>query len=110
MTIPKRSAGLPMYRRTATGLEVFLVRPGGPFWAKKDAGVWTIPKVEYLESELPLEAARREFSEETGFTADGQFIELGAIKQVGGKIVTAWAFASARSSRRLLELASALIA
>jgi predicted NUDIX family NTP pyrophosphohydrolase len=92
MTMPKRSAGLLMYRRTATGLEVFLVHPGGPFWAKKDAGVWTIPKGEYLEGEPPLEAARREFTEETGFTADGQFIELDTIKQAGGKIVTAWAF------------------
>jgi len=87
----KRSAGLLMYRRRGSALEVFLVHPGGPFWAKKDAGAWSIPKGEYLEQEEPLEAAKREFVEETGFAADGSFLDLGDLKQPGGKIITAWA-------------------
>jgi predicted NUDIX family NTP pyrophosphohydrolase len=81
-----------MYRRRDGQLEVFLVHPGGPFWAKKDLGSWTIPKGEYLESEDPLQAARREFQEETGFTAGGSFTALGDLKQPSGKILTAWAF------------------
>ena len=81
-----------MYRRGVNGLEVFLVHPGGPFWAKKDAGAWSIPKGEYEEGEQPLEAARREFEEETGFAANGQFVEVGSIKQAGGKLVAVWAF------------------
>jgi predicted NUDIX family NTP pyrophosphohydrolase len=89
--MPKRSAGLMMYRRSQMCLEVFLVHPGGPFWAKKDKGAWTIPKGEY-EEESPLTAARREFEEETGFSATGEFFELGTIKQKGGKLVIAWAF------------------
>jgi predicted NUDIX family NTP pyrophosphohydrolase len=88
----KQSAGLLMYRRGPSGLEVFLVHPGGPFWAKKDLGAWSIPKGEYLGDEQPLEVAKREFEEETGFTARGEFAELGDLKQPGGKIVTAWAF------------------
>lgn len=81
-----------MYRRRLHDLEVFLVHPGGPHFAKKDLGYWTIPKGEYLEGEQPLEAAKREFREETGFGVSGDFLELGWIKQKGGKIVTAWAF------------------
>ena len=91
-TMPKQSAGLLMYRRQNATLEVFLVHPGGPFWAKKDLGSWTLPKGEYAEGEEPLAAARREFVEETGFLADGDFIDLGTIKQAGGKLVRAWAF------------------
>jgi predicted NUDIX family NTP pyrophosphohydrolase len=90
-TMPKRSAGLLMYRRQ-NELEVFLVHPGGPFWAKKDLGAWSIPKGEYAGDEEPLAAARREFQEETGFSATGEFIELGELKQPGGKIVSVWAF------------------
>lgn len=90
--MPKRSAGLIMYRRPKGRLEVFLVHPGGPFWLKKDIGSWSIPKGECDEDEDPLEAARREFHEETGFAAMGQFLELGAVKQAGGKVVAAWAF------------------
>jgi predicted NUDIX family NTP pyrophosphohydrolase len=90
--MPKRSAGLLMYRRHNRELEVFLVHPGGPFWAKKDLGAWSISKGEYVEGELPLEAARREFEEETGFAATGDFLELGAVQQAGGKVVMAWAF------------------
>jgi predicted NUDIX family NTP pyrophosphohydrolase len=89
--MPKRSAGLLMYRRHH-GLEVFLVHPGGPLWAKKDLGAWSIPKGEYGKDEEPLAAARREFEEETGFPAVGDFIELGELKQPSGKIVSAWAF------------------
>jgi predicted NUDIX family NTP pyrophosphohydrolase len=90
--MPKRSAGLLMYRRHNRQMEVFLVHPGGPFWAKKDLGAWSISKGEYVEGELPLEAARREFEEETGFVATGDFLELGAVQQAGGKVVSAWAF------------------
>jgi len=89
--MPKRSAGLLMYRRTASGLEVFLVHPGGPYWAKKGGGAWGIPKGEYHKGEAPLDAAKREFTEETGFTASGTFVGLGSIEQKSGKIVTAWA-------------------
>ncbi len=90
--MPKRSAGLLMYRRRNGQVEVLLVHPGGPFWAKKDMGAWSICKGEYAESELPLEAAKREFQEETGFAAQGSFLELGTVQQSGGKIVVAWAF------------------
>jgi len=90
IALARRSAGLLLYRRRA-GLEVFLVHPGGPFWAKKDLGAWTIPKGEYELDEEPLQAARREFTEETGFTAEGEFLDLGTVKQSSGKVVSAWA-------------------
>jgi predicted NUDIX family NTP pyrophosphohydrolase len=90
--MPKRSAGLLMFRRTGPEFEVFLVHPGGPFWTSKDAGAWTIPKGEYFDGEEALAAARREFKEETGFEADGEFIELGVIRQNSGKLVSGWAF------------------
>ncbi|MDX6456501.1 MAG: hypothetical protein QOE55_198 [Acidobacteriaceae bacterium] len=80
-----------MYRWRDGHLEVFLVHPGGPFWASKDKGAWSIPKGEYADGEAPLEAAKREFFEETGFAPEGKFLELGSIKQSGGKIVIAWA-------------------
>jgi len=80
-----------MYRRVDR-LEVFLVHPGGPHFAKKDLGIWTIPKGEYLKGELPLDAAKREFHEETGFPVSEPFLYLDSITQKGGKIVTAWAF------------------
>jgi predicted NUDIX family NTP pyrophosphohydrolase len=92
VAMEKRSAGLLMFRRRDAELEVFLVHPGGPFWAKKDAGAWMVPKGEYTDGELPLDAARREFKEETGFEASGEFIELGTVKQASGKLVSAWAF------------------
>ncbi|HTZ60514.1 MAG TPA: NUDIX domain-containing protein [Acidobacteriaceae bacterium] len=89
----KRSAGLLMYRFGEDHeLQVFLVHPGGPFWAKKDLGSWSICKGEYAEGEPALEAARREFQEETGFAAEGNFLELGTVTQAGGKVVSAWAF------------------
>lgn len=90
--MPKKSAGLLMYRRRSGMLEVFLVHPGGPFWSKKDAGAWSIPKGEYTAGEDPLEAAKREFQEETGFQASGEFVPLTPRKQPSGKIITAWAF------------------
>jgi predicted NUDIX family NTP pyrophosphohydrolase len=90
--VQKFSAGIVLYRRNADQLQVFLVHPGGPFWAKKDAGAWSIPKGEYLPEEDPLAAARREFHEETGVQLPpGDLKPLGAIKQPGGKVVSAWA-------------------
>ena len=89
--MPKRSAGLLMYRRTNGRVEVLLAHPGGPFWAKKDLGAWSIPKGEVDSDEEPLLAAQREFEEETGIAPEGDFIVLGEAKQAGGKIVTAWA-------------------
>ena len=87
----KKSAGLVMYRYRDLQLEVFLVHPGGPFWAKKDEGAWSIPKGEYTDEEDPLTAARREFKEETGCEAAGDFQPLSPIKQPSGKIISAWA-------------------
>jgi predicted NUDIX family NTP pyrophosphohydrolase len=80
-----------MYRRRDSTLEVFLVHPGGPFWAKKDAGAWSIPKGEIDPAEDPLAAARREFAEETGLAVEGRFQPLAPVTQAGGKIVQAWA-------------------
>jgi predicted NUDIX family NTP pyrophosphohydrolase len=68
-----------------------LVHPGGPFWAKKDEGAWSIPKGEFVEGEDPLDAAKREFTEETSLTASGDFVPLKPLKQPGGKVVHAWA-------------------
>src|SRR5579863_5984001 len=87
----KKSAGLLMFRQGKQGLEVLLVHPGGPFWAKKDDGAWSIPKGELEDAEDPLAAARREFKEETGARPEGEFIELLPLKQAGGKTVFAWA-------------------
>src|SRR5205814_10469396 len=86
----KQSAGLLMFRLRNGEPELLLVHPGGPFWAKKDEGAWSIPKGLYEEGEPPLEAAKREFTEETGLVVDGDFIPLGEFKQPGGKIVSAW--------------------
>jgi predicted NUDIX family NTP pyrophosphohydrolase len=85
------SAGLLPYRWRAGELEVFLVHPGGPFWAKKDDGAWSIAKGEIGPDEAPLAAARREFEEETGLAVDGEVIALGAVRQPGGKLVHAFA-------------------
>ena len=89
--MPKRSAGLLMYRRSGGDVAVLLVHPGGPFWAKKDLGAWSIPKGEYAPSEDPLAAAQREFEEETGVRPRGEFQPLGDVVQAGGKRVSAWA-------------------
>jgi predicted NUDIX family NTP pyrophosphohydrolase len=90
--VEKVSAGLLMYRFQNEQLEVLLVHPGGPFWKNKDAGAWTIPKGELQEGEEPLLAARREFEEELGIAPAGEFVELTAVRQKGGKVVRAWAF------------------
>jgi len=107
--MPKRSAGILMYRRRGAGVELFLVHPGGPFWAKKDLGAWSIPKGEYAEGEDPAAVARREFAEETGVSPQGELRPLGELVQPGRKIVTAWALegdldpSTLRSNRFELE-------
>jgi predicted NUDIX family NTP pyrophosphohydrolase len=87
----KRSAGILMYRRAEPGLELLLVHPGGPFWARKDLGAWSIPKGECEEGEEPLAAAKREFREELGAEPEGAFVELGMLVQPSRKEITAWA-------------------
>jgi len=87
----KSSAGLLLFREQAGELQVLLVHPGGPFWAKKDDGAWSIPKGEITAGEDPLAAARREFEEELGAAVTGEFIALDSVKQPGGKLVHAWA-------------------
>lgn len=89
--MPKTSAGILLFRRTALGPEVLLAHMGGPFWARKDAGAWTIPKGEVEPGESPEAAASREFTEETGFGVSGARIPLGQVTQAGGKVVHAWA-------------------
>lgn len=86
----QRSAGLLLYRWRAGVPEFFLVHPGGPFWAKKDEGAWSIPKGLYTEKEKPLAAAKREFREETGLDVTGEFALLGEFRQPSGKVVSAW--------------------
>ncbi len=86
----KHSAGILLYRIKNGSPEVLLVHPGGPFWVKKDRAAWSIPKGEFSGEEDPLDAAIREFYEETGITPEGPFESLGEIKQSGGKIVHAW--------------------
>ena len=81
-----------MYRIRDRRIEVFLVHPGGPFWEAKDKGSWTIPKGQFLDDEEPLDAAKREFQEETSFIPSGEFLSLGTIRQLSGKLVEAWAF------------------
>jgi predicted NUDIX family NTP pyrophosphohydrolase len=89
--MPKQSAGLLLYRRRAGVLEVLLVHPGGPFWARRDEGAWSIPKGEHDADEDPLAAARREFAEETGIAPAGEAVALTPIRQKGGKVVRAFA-------------------
>ncbi len=87
----KRSAGILLYKLIAGEPRVLLAHPGGPFWARKDAGAWSIPKGEYQKGEEPLAAAIREFGEETGMKLEGDFLPLGEVTQKSGKVVTAWA-------------------
>lgn len=88
----KLSAGILLYRRSEGGIELLLAHPGGPFWANKDRGAWSIPKGEYLEGEDPLDTAKREFAEELGAAAPARpFLDLGAIKQPSRKVITAFA-------------------
>src|SRR5579859_6940462 len=101
VNMSKKSAGLLLFRRTAAGLEVLLAHPGGPFWAKKDDGSWSIPKGELAEGEDPLAAAKREFEEEMGVSPAGDFMPLESLKQPGGKVVYAWALHSDFDTSRL---------
>jgi predicted NUDIX family NTP pyrophosphohydrolase len=87
----KKSAGILVYRKSGNEYEVFLVHPGGPFWAKKDLNAWSVPKGEFIEGEDPLTAAIREFREETGQDISGEFFALDPVRQPGGKIVYTWA-------------------
>ena len=87
----KRSAGILMYKRSGPELLLLLVHPGGPFWAKKDLGAWSIPKGEYLEAEEPFAVAKREFCEELGVQPSGEFWDLGALVQPSRKEIIAWA-------------------
>ena len=88
----KRSAGILLYRTAGEGLQVLLGHMGGPLWASRDAGAWSVPKGEYEPDEEPVAAARREFAEELGLAVpDGELADLGSVRQSGGKIVTVWA-------------------
>jgi predicted NUDIX family NTP pyrophosphohydrolase len=89
--MPKKSAGILPFRRTKNEYEFLLVHPGGPFWAKKDLNSWSVPKGEFNEDEDSFAAAKREFHEETGKIAEGKFIRLEPVKQLGGKIIYTWA-------------------
>jgi predicted NUDIX family NTP pyrophosphohydrolase len=97
----KQSAGILAYRQLQGRIEVFLVHPGGPFWAGKDAGAWSIPKGLFGDDEDPLAAAKREFREETGFEPAGEMIPLEPVRQPGGKLVHAWAMAGDFDPARL---------
>jgi predicted NUDIX family NTP pyrophosphohydrolase len=99
----KESAGILMYRQHNSTLEVFLVHPGGPYWAKKDMGAWSIPKGEFDEGEDRLKAAKREFQEETGFLPEGSFVALTPVKQPGGKMVHAWAVQGDCDAKRIVS-------
>jgi predicted NUDIX family NTP pyrophosphohydrolase len=90
-SVEKKSAGLLLYRHRNGALEVFLVHPGGPIWANRDMGSWSIPKGEFGPDEDPLAAARREFEEETGFKVEGCFSALTPVRQRNNKLVYAWA-------------------
>ncbi|HWB47087.1 MAG TPA: NUDIX domain-containing protein [Hyphomicrobiaceae bacterium] len=87
----QRSAGILLYEKRDREVRVLLVHPGGPFWTKKDAGAWTIPKGTIEPGENPLACARREFEEETGFAPEGEFLPLGGFRQSSAKTVEVWA-------------------
>jgi predicted NUDIX family NTP pyrophosphohydrolase len=89
--MPKQSAGILLYRTIDSNLQVFLVHPGGPFFKNKDDGSWSIPKGEFLDEEDALQAAKREFMEETGQSINGDFLKLSPIKLKSGKKIFAWA-------------------
>lgn len=89
--MPKQSAGILLYRKIDNDLQIFLVHPGGPFFKNKDEGSWSIPKGEFLDEENALQAAKREFLEETGQTIDGDFVKLSPVKLKSGKKIFAWA-------------------
>jgi predicted NUDIX family NTP pyrophosphohydrolase len=89
--MPRKSAGLLLFRNMSDRTEVLLVHPGGPYWTKKDDGAWSIPKGEFTDSEDPLTAAKREFAEELGLLPEGETFPLNPLRQAGGKWVYAWA-------------------
>jgi predicted NUDIX family NTP pyrophosphohydrolase len=97
----RQSAGLLLFRENSGRLEVLLVHPGGPFWAKKDAGAWSVPKGELSDAEDPLHGAVREVAEELGETVSGEFIPLRSLRQTGGKLVHDWAVRSDFNPARL---------
>jgi predicted NUDIX family NTP pyrophosphohydrolase len=101
----KRSAGILLHRAGSGGREVLLVHPGGPFWAKRDDGAWSIPKGEYDDGEEPLAAALREFEEEIGSALGhvGELVELGEVRQRNRKLVTGWAAGAVRSNTFTME-------
>jgi predicted NUDIX family NTP pyrophosphohydrolase len=99
----RRSAGILLYKCAAETLFVLLVHPGGPFWRRRDLGAWSIPKGEYAAGEEPEAAARREFTEETGYAPHGILHPLGELRQRGGKIVTAFATAGDFEAATLLS-------
>ena len=101
--MPKRSAGILMYRTDGSDISILLVHPGGPFWRTKDAGAWSIPKGEIGEGEEAAAAARREFEEELGTAALGELIPLGEIRQKGGKIVEAFALEGELDTSRIVS-------
>ena len=100
---PNVSAGLLLFRRVGSRLEFFLAHPGGPFWRNKEEGAWTIPKGVVEEGEVPLAAAIREFEEETGVRPSGPYLDLGAVRQKGGKIVHAWAWEGSADPERIVS-------
>lgn len=89
--MPKQAAGILLYRRRPSGIEVLLAHPGGPLWAPKDYGAWTLPKGQFTHSEAPLDAAKREFEEEMGSRPSGEFQPLGTLKQPSGKVIHGFA-------------------
>jgi predicted NUDIX family NTP pyrophosphohydrolase len=101
---PVVSAGLLLYRRDAGGLAVFLAHPGGPFWRNRDAGAWTIPKGAVEPGESLLEAARREFEEETGIVPVPPFVPLGSIRQKAGKVIHGWGFEGDADPARIVSV------
>ena len=101
--MPERSAGLLLFRRRDTGVEIFLVHPGGPFWARKDDGAWSIPKGLYEDDEDPLLAAQREFAEEVGSRIDGDFNALGEFRLPSGKRLSVWAVEGDLDASRIVS-------
>jgi predicted NUDIX family NTP pyrophosphohydrolase len=89
--LPKQAAGILLFRRREAAIEVLLAHPGGPLWSRKDYGSWTLPKGQFTDGELPLDAAKREFEEEMGTAPAGEFQPLGTLKQPSGKVIHAWA-------------------
>jgi predicted NUDIX family NTP pyrophosphohydrolase len=99
----KKSAGILLYRTRDLKIEVFLVHPGGPFWAKKDEHAWSIPKGEYSDEEAPADAALREFAEETGIKLSGELIELTPVMQKGGKMIFCYALEGDLDPRKIIS-------